>query len=691
MLRDVATDDLLAMRALLVKYSADQPRNAEGEWTSGDGETTRWTDGYSLARDRSLTISTSDPEIGSGVHLYVDQNGRRIGTVEYSPVRDFTSGRGVTVPHHYDVDHIAVAPEAQGRGLATAMLSYLRSTLGTETVFEHGSFYGDDGARFGKHMAEAYPSWNRMWLNNPSGLREYWTPGNPIPSDSGTFEPMQSAPPDDVLSGKPYTGKIVEPTLTKSGQGLDKYGMVLRGGAQRRSPEKSDKDYSQHSWDDSAQRFRTTLRPSTKAARTVRLSSGGTRRDASLNPITDKVRASLITLAAAHKDQPSPIALTDKAQALLYSAYLAAYRTGYTDSGADPVAWDDDAATATADSRSGAIAGFLLGLGAALMTGAISSAMLDARLGSYSASLNPVYERGFGGGVATQGEILRTTWQTEKDETVCDLCEARDGKMWWGADPPIYPGDGTFGEYCEGAQNCRCSLLFELTPLPAAVDAEPEDEDIAALATGTLLKIRAFLAKSNPYHDERGRFASASGGGTSARDAAIHTAESEIMGLKDHEEVRVIGSDGRVILSKNGEASAVGFTNSEMAQMVGATVTHNHPSGVSISPQDLALASRLNLASIRAVGTNYMGETNVYEASRQADHWPPAARLLDTTKIDGEVDAILFPRIIEARDGGDQDALARAIDYVTSVHQDMVNERMAARLGFTYTKTTWQP
>lgn len=107
----------------------------------------------------------------------------------------------------------------------------------------------------------------------------------------------------------------------------------------------------------------------------------------------------------------------------------------------------------------------LLELSALLIGGAASVAQLDAWLGQYAVSANPVYEAGFGNGAAQQGEITQATWHTQEDGVVCELCDGRDGQVWIGDDPHPYPGEGGYGEVCDGGPNCRCELWYDIVPV----------------------------------------------------------------------------------------------------------------------------------------------------------------------------------------------------------------------------------
>jgi hypothetical protein len=50
-------------------------------------------------------------------------------------------------------------------------------------------------------------------------------------------------------------------------------------------------------------------------------------------------------------------------------------------------------------------------------------------------------------------------WRTHNEDP-CDLCEPRDGVQYMLDTLPCWPGDGGFGEFCEGAANCQCTLDY---------------------------------------------------------------------------------------------------------------------------------------------------------------------------------------------------------------------------------------
>lgn len=148
-------------------------------------------------------------------------------------------------------------------------------------------------------------------------------------------------------------------------------------------------------------------------------------------------------------------------------------------------------------------------------------------------------------------------------------------------------------------------------------------------------KTFAEIAKFNPYHDARGRFASANGatsftirtkdptkqglaegakerekerqagGGKPEADEetprmkAIHSIEDNIRS-QNYETAAIIDKDGNVLLNKDGGQRQVGFTPLECAMMKDATLTHNHPSSSMFSEEDIACFVRNEMQEIRA-------------------------------------------------------------------------------------------
>ena len=144
------------------------------------------------------------------------------------------------------------------------------------------------------------------------------------------------------------------------------------------------------------------------------------------------------------------------------------------------------------------------------------------------------------------------------------------------------------------------------------------------------------VLKFNPYHDSRGRFASANSAtsftirtkdpgkqhlATAAadrekeRDAAgtaapaeeketprmqsIHNVEDRIRN-QNYESAAIIDKDGNELLFKDGSHSMVGFTGTECAMMKGNTLTHNHPRSSMFSDEDIKCFETNDMLEMRA-------------------------------------------------------------------------------------------
>lgn len=164
-------------------------------------------------------------------------------------------------------------------------------------------------------------------------------------------------------------------------------------------------------------------------------------------------------------------AFLDQARQILRQSYIDAYEEGWEDSGEDPPPDDPDPElTDWLDSQGG----FLATLAAMLIGGALTTAMINARMAAYAATANPIYERGFAAGVnrltgagVPGGPAVVVTWNAEGDQNTCELCDDRNGQTWDSTDDYPYPGEGNYGEICEGGPNCRCSLDYSVAPTEA--------------------------------------------------------------------------------------------------------------------------------------------------------------------------------------------------------------------------------
>ena len=85
---------------------------------------------------------------------------------------------------------------------------------------------------------------------------------------------------------------------------------------------------------------------------------------------------------------------------------------------------------------------------------------LKGRIGTYAQSLQAVYNRMYSAVARNSGKELRATWHVGPTEH-CSMCLDRDGQQYDAASIPGIPGEGGFGDVCEGGPKCGCSLEFE--------------------------------------------------------------------------------------------------------------------------------------------------------------------------------------------------------------------------------------
>lgn len=152
----------------------------------------------------------------------------------------------------------------------------------------------------------------------------------------------------------------------------------------------------------------------------------------------------------------------------------------------------------------------------------------------------------------------------------------------------------------------------------------------------------ADILKFNPYHDARGRFASANSAtsfthrtkdpskqhladkakerekeraagaaadtdGESAQMATVHSVEDRIRS-QFYESAAVVDKDGKILLRKDGALGEVGFTKEETKLLEGNTVTHNHPDDTMLSVADAFIFVKYGIEEMRATtkdGTTY--------------------------------------------------------------------------------------
>jgi hypothetical protein len=102
---------------------------------------------------------------------------------------------------------------------------------------------------------------------------------------------------------------------------------------------------------------------------------------------------------------------------------------------------------------------------------------------------------------------------------------------------------------------------------------------------------------------------------------------------QDVEHCYAFAGDGSRLFFQAGNVHEVPITPDLQDLLIrdgNAVLTHNHPSGRSFSPDDGAAAVGLNLAEIRAVGTDQLGRIWEHRLIRPPEGWPSEAVLRRT-------------------------------------------------------------
>lgn len=159
---------------------------------------------------------------------------------------------------------------------------------------------------------------------------------------------------------------------------------------------------------------------------------------------------------------------------------------------------------------------------------------------------------------------------------------------------------------------------------------------------------------------------------------------------------------GAELWRKGGQAGRVDFTDEEVNSMQAMILTHNHPGSSSLSPEDVGLAMRADMQSIRAVGA--LGWR--YSIERPAEGWPrPVAdargklralllkdgRVVDVQRFDmeltAEIRSWLIPKLATiSKAEGDAE-----MDRLQLVHWHQIWERVSLDIDLGYKREEWQP
>jgi hypothetical protein len=239
-------------------------------------------------------------------------------------------------------------------------------------------------------------------------------------------------------------------------------------------------------------------------------------RDAAVAAIAAASAASLGALARRLRaGQLSSAGFVDQGTAVLQNGFSQTYAISKQHAQAyhniDDDDDEDDDLDDLAAMRAGSVAagpsdqgqrGFLTRFAATLLA-APSVANLTARLNMYVSNLYNAYEEGWGRTVGKGAPVNNMAqWVAKQDASTCDNCGILDGQVFTVATLPGFPGAGPFGGttgLCEGAINCRCTLVwFKSDQDQPTLSPEATDMALTKLAGGRLNPDVPRITKAGP-------------------------------------------------------------------------------------------------------------------------------------------------------------------------------------------------
>lgn len=157
-------------------------------------------------------------------------------------------------------------------------------------------------------------------------------------------------------------------------------------------------------------------------------------------------------------------------------------------------------------------------------------------------------------------------------------------------------------------------------------------------------------------------------------------ADEKVLSSRAKETAVIYDADGKFLFQKRGKESEVVFSRSESKKLEGCVVSHNHPSGSSLSAEDIVLLMKAKAVEVRAAtesGVFYM---------RAPEVWP--------TAINTEQKIREERRLIENEVKKECQALYKAgkISKTERFHLliDESNKKFAERYGLEYGKETYE-
>jgi NAD+--asparagine ADP-ribosyltransferase len=142
---------------------------------------------------------------------------------------------------------------------------------------------------------------------------------------------------------------------------------------------------------------------------------------------------------------------------------------------------------------------------------------------------------------------------------------------------------------------------------------------------------------------------------------------------QSYETAAIVDSKGSILLRKDGSKDYVPFTDSEVKLMRGASITHNHPSDNSFSPEDGYVLVLSGASEIRAVGKKWTHSLK-----------PSLGKELDPIRVKsqiGALDSMVKQKFLREINTGKM-----TIQQAEADHWHEVWTEASKRIGFEYSR-----
>lgn len=249
-------------------------------------------------------------------------------------------------------------------------------------------------------------------------------------------------------------------------------------------------------------------------------------------------------------------------------------------------------------------------------------------------------------GAKQTGLVLNHEWIATRDTRTRDIHAMADGETvpmdmpyLVGGEQLMFPGDTSHGASGRNVINCRCTEGY----IPVSGSFAPPPP--------------------TPQQTQRGLA------------SKLREVEKELRKLAI-EKAFILNSDGTIFHQKMGSDERIDFTPDEARKFSGKIFTHNHPLGITLSPDDVFLARDSNLAEIRNVGGGY-----IYSMQPGPDGWGDEQNYIQAYLA---AKAEFKPQLDKKLEAG----IITDTEYKGRL-RDLIWKKVSKDVGYQYKKIPW--